>query len=73
MKIGILTGAMAVVMLFGVCHLPKAQENKMNKETVFPQIFPQGEKNSPANSPYFIGRSYLASADAQQGEKSEAF
>lgn len=36
-----------------------AQNQKMNKETEFKQIFPLGEKNDNF-SQYFIGRSYLA-------------
>lgn len=49
-----------IAAVTAIATLPlNAQNQKMNKETEFKQIFPLGEKNDNF-SQYFIGQSYLA-------------
>lgn len=54
---------LAVWLLCGVAQgglQAQTTEETMKKETVFRQMFPQGEPNPPANAQFFTGQSYLA-------------
>lgn len=60
MKTYLLNWTILTGLLFLITLPVNAQLNKMKNETIFQQLFPQGEKLPEQFSAYFIGQAYLA-------------
>ena len=49
------------ILSFGCCQAQSTNVLNMKNETIFPQIFPQGDRLPEEFSRYFTGQAYLAS------------
>ena len=53
--------AFVTILSFGCCQAQSTNVLNMKNETIFPQIFPQGDRLPEEFSRYFTGQAYLAS------------
>ena len=53
--------AFVTILSFGCCQAQSTNVLNMKNETIFPQIFPQGDRQPEEFSSYFTGQAYLAS------------